>query len=86
MEKPKLNPVQNKIKQEDRNLGDFNRMSKSIPLFEQVKVFDSMIQDIKMSKGHTYQRLVTSAMGREVEIVDPYTNTPRKMLMFASNN
>ena len=81
-----MNSVQNKMKQEDKNLGDFNRISKSLPLFSQIKVFDSMIQDIKMSKGHTYQRLVTSASGREVEIIDPYTNTPRKMLMFASNN
>ncbi|MCC5938918.1 MAG: pyridoxal phosphate-dependent aminotransferase family protein [Lunatimonas sp.] len=35
---------------------------------------------------HTYRRTVCSASEREVEVVDPLTRLPRRMLMFASNN
>jgi glycine C-acetyltransferase len=79
------------IRPEKTTRGEFglkNFLNKRKPqsLLSWVKDFSLFIQDLKSNKEHSYFRLITSAPGRKVIVMDEDSNEEHKMLLFASNN
>jgi glycine C-acetyltransferase len=55
-------------------------------LKERTDWFEAYIRETYQNQDNYYSRIVISAAGREVKIIDPLTGKVRKMLMFGSNN
>lgn len=64
----------------------FLKKRKSQTLLSWVNDFSLFIQDLKRNKEHSFFRLITSAPGRKVTVLDEDSNEGHKMLLFASNN
>ncbi|MAT59504.1 MAG: transferase [Ignavibacteriae bacterium] len=71
---------------ENFNLRDVLINGRKRKLNERVALFGTFISEKVDKIESLYSRVVNSACDREVEIIDAMTNTPRKMLMFGSNN
>jgi glycine C-acetyltransferase len=59
---------------------------KNLRLNERVQFFDGFLRDLENSHEGLCMRRVVSAADREVTVLDPYSQQPRTMLMFGSNN
>jgi glycine C-acetyltransferase len=57
-----------------------------LPLQERVARFQARFAALPPEQRLSYRRVVTSPADREVEVIDPRTGAPRRMLMFGSNN
>ena len=59
---------------------------RSLKLHERTALFDRFLTDLARQHENTSMRCITTAADREVEVVDPFTGTARRLLMFGSNN
>lgn len=59
---------------------------KRLHLNEKTGMFTAFLEDLAANKHMLQMRCITSAADREVTIVDPFTGTPKQMLMFGSNS
>jgi glycine C-acetyltransferase len=57
-----------------------------LSLEQRTRQFSVFLEQLKADEHYSYQRVCLTAMDREVVIHDPFTQRPKKMLMFASNN
>lgn len=57
-----------------------------LTLNQRASQFHVFLDQLKASEHYSYQRVCLTATDREVIIHDPFTQRPKKMLMFASNN
>lgn len=71
---------------ENFNLRDIFLKGRKLSFFDRVDFFSNYVSTLVQNRQNLYMRAVNSAADREVEIVDPYTNKTKKMLMFGSNN
>jgi glycine C-acetyltransferase len=71
---------------ENFSLRDMLLKGKQLSLSGRVNTFSHFLSDMASKKQNLYMRQVASAADREVDIIDPFTNQKKKMLMFGSNN
>ncbi len=71
---------------ENFTLRDVLLEGRRLSLHERATHFSQFVGRTVEARKSLYMRQITSAADREVEIVDPFTQSPRKMLMFGSNN
>lgn len=71
---------------ENINLFDILIRGKRLTLHERLAYFSGIYKESNDTQRNFYSRQVISAADRQVEVIDPLTNKPKKMLMFGSNN
>jgi glycine C-acetyltransferase len=68
------------------NFHDLLTLSKTLSLKERTAFFYRFRRQLIAERQDLYLRTVLSAADREVNVLDPWSGKPRKMLMFGSNN
>jgi len=71
---------------ENFSLRDLLMNGKQLSFSDRIKVFSHFTSELTAKKQNFYMRQVISAADREVDIIDPFTNHKKRMLMFGSNN
>jgi len=71
---------------ENINLYDILIKGKRLTLNERLTSFSNIYKESNDTQHNFYSRQVISSADRQVEVIDPLTNKPKKMLMFGSNN
>ncbi len=71
---------------ENFSLWDMLMNGKQLSFSDRITVFSRFTSELTANQQNFYMRQVTSAADREVEIIDPFTNRKKRMLMFGSNN
>lgn len=71
---------------ETKGLFSFLQTQDDLSLSDRVHDFDIFLSKLKANEHYSYQRPILTPTDRYVVIQDPYTNQPKKMWMFASNN
>lgn len=69
-----------------KGLRNFMLAKNKLSLEQRTSQFNVFLNQLKADEHYSYQRVCLSAMDREVIIHDPFTQSPKRMLMFASNN
>ncbi len=69
-----------------KGLVHFMLSKHKLDLNTRTRQFDEFLTQLKAQEQYAYQRELLRATDREVTILDAYTNRPKQMLMFASNN
>lgn len=59
---------------------------RTLTLTQKAELFQSYVDELTERNEMLNMRCIISPTGREVVVMDPYTNQPRRMLMFGSNN
>lgn len=71
---------------ENMNMQEILLTGEKMSLRERTAWFEELVNITHQNQHNFYSRVLLSPSGRKVEIVDPVTGKPRKMLMFGSNN
>ncbi|HEX9967713.1 MAG TPA: phosphopantetheine-binding protein, partial [Solirubrobacterales bacterium] len=71
---------------ENFGLSRFVFAGERLPVRERAARFGELFGALEREQRLTYRRVVSSPADREVEVIDPVTGAPRRMLMFGSNN
>ena len=71
---------------ENLNLQNILLQGKDLSLQDRLRYFSEFIKEVNSNNQFHYCRQIISDADREVTIIDPHTNRPKKMLMFGSNN
>ncbi|MEL7221204.1 MAG: aminotransferase class I/II-fold pyridoxal phosphate-dependent enzyme [Bacteroidota bacterium] len=71
---------------ERKGLRNFMLAKNKLSLAKRTEQFHLFLDQLKANEHYSYQRVCLTPMDREVVIHDPFTQQPKKMLMFASNN
>ncbi|MEL6970225.1 MAG: aminotransferase class I/II-fold pyridoxal phosphate-dependent enzyme [Bacteroidota bacterium] len=69
-----------------KGLVHFMLSKHKLDLNTRARQFGEFLTQLKAQEQYAYQRILLSATDREVTILDTYTQRPKQMLMFASNN
>jgi glycine C-acetyltransferase len=75
-----------KTKNGELNLKSFLNKGKATSLISGVRDFSLFLKDLKRKKEHNYFRLITSAPGKNVLVLNDGDQVEQEMLMFGSNN
>jgi glycine C-acetyltransferase len=75
-----------KTKNGELNLKSFLNKGNATSLISGVRDFSLFLKDLKRKKEHNYFRLVTSAPGKNVLVLNEGDQMEQEMLMFGSNN
>jgi len=71
---------------ENFDLHDMLIRGRKLSFSDRVRYFSGFLGELIQKRQSLYMRPITSPADREVEVFDPFTGKPKKMLMFGSNN
>lgn len=71
---------------ENLDLKDILLKNRRLSYTEKLDYFSGFLKMLDSVQGNQYRRMIISPAGTEVEVIDKYDNTIRKMIMFGSNN
>lgn len=71
---------------ENIDLNDIFLSNRNLKFKERMQQFSSFVKMSEENKSNLYRRKILTRAGAEVLVEDMYTKSPRKMLMFGSNN